>query len=221
MKIVADSRDRAAWLAARQQLVTASDVARMLGCGWAKNDEDKAHQRGLLRTEKAFGAAESAPEHMKPGEHLIVARYMEPSVLEYARCEMGWKVEHSTGLYVSDVCPLLGATVDGVRIDDDGVECDVEVKVSGAPATEDCSPSGEAMMRDGPPVHWTIQNQAQMAVSGRTRGYILVLHHFDRKLLKVREYRNDRHDGVIAKILADVPVFWSEVETLRSRRMAV
>ena len=214
MKVIADSKDREAWLAARAQLVTASDVARMLCRGWAKTEDERVQQRAVLRTEKAFGAVDKAAEHM------TIARYLESGVIEYAREEMGWKVEHSTGLYVSDVCPLLGATMDGVRIDDDGEECDVEVKVSGAPATEDCSPTGEAMMRDGPPLHWTLQNQAQMAVSGRKRGYILVLHHFDRKLLKVRAYRNDRHDSVIAKIFEEVPVFWSEVETLRSGRVA-
>lgn len=213
MRLLADSKDREAWLAARAMLVTASDVARMLCVGYAKTETEREQQRAILRTEKAFGAVDVAHEHM------TVARYLEPAVIAYARSELGWKVEHSTGLYVADDCPVLGATVDGVRIDDDGAECDVEVKVTGAPSTEDCSPTGNAMLRDGPPTHWVVQNQAQMAVSGRPRGYILVLHHFDRKMLKVRAFRNERHDGVVARIKSEATLFWEEVEALRGGRV--
>jgi predicted phage-related endonuclease len=207
---VADSIDREAWLAARDVLVTASDVPKMLLAGYSKTEDERLQQRDVLRTQKAFGAPEETQEQW------TIARYLEEAVLAYARGELGWKVEHNTGLWVDDACPLLGATPDGVLTDEDGVECDVEVKCTASPATEDCAPTGTAMMKDGPPLHWKLQNMAQMAVSGRQRGYILVLHHFDRKGLKVRHYKVERHESIVERIKSDVVCFWGEVAKIKN-----
>jgi predicted phage-related endonuclease len=211
---LADSRDREAWLAARAELVTASDVSRMLCCGWAKNEAERAQQRAVLRTLKAFGG-----EAMEETEGMVIARYLEPAVIEYQRVENGWtSLVHNTVLYGCDEEPRLGATPDGVYVDSDGVECDVDVKVMAAACADDCVEFGmkTATFCSGMPVYYAAQLNAQMAVSGRQRSYLLVLHHADRFGMKVRAYRQDRHELIVRRILSEVPLFWAEVMKIRT-----
>lgn len=212
MKALADSKDRVAWKLARAGLVTASDVPKMLLCGYAKNEAERMQQRAVLRTLKAFGG-----EDVEETEQMVIGRYLETAVIEYQREEKGWvSLAHNTILYASDEQPLLGATPDAVYVDVDGVECDVDVKCTAGAAQEDCKDGSTAMFANGVPTHWCVQVTAQMAVSGRQRGYVLALHHADRHGMKVRAYRIDRYEPLVRRIMDDVPVFFAEVERLKA-----
>lgn len=213
---VCDSANREAWLKAREEMVTASDCAMMLRCGWAKTDEERLQQRDTLRTLKAFkGRAMEETESMRMG------RCLEPAIIAYANAHMGLKLAHNTTLWASEECPRLGATTDAVMTLDDGSEADVDVKSTRMSCPEGLKPGSTAGMADGVPVYWATQVNAQMAVSGRKRGFILAYHRGERDGRMVRLYEVPRSEALIALILRDVPVFWDSVEALRRGELGV
>lgn len=205
----------AIWHETRWSLLTASDVPYALCEGWAKTEAERAQQRAVLRTNKLL-----RQEEAERPEHLAVAQCMEAGVLEYLRVVLGWRVERSQELCLDTHCQLLGATVDAVRTLDDGSEEDVEIKVSAAAAPEDCREGGNATWALGCPAWFRLQNLAQMAVSGRPRGQIVVLHHADRHGLKIRITENARSELLIQRIRETTVSFWSEVERLRNGEVA-
>lgn len=199
-----------AWHEARWDLLTASDVPLALCEGYHKTEAERLQQRAVLRTKKLLRDDSDEP---KP-EHLAVARCMEAGVIEYLRQELKWEVEPSYELCKDGQCPRLGATVDAVRIVD-YVEWDIEIKVSAAAAQEDCKEGGQATWALGCPAYYRLQNLAQMAVSGRPHGQIVVLHHADRHGLKVRVTDNPRNEVLIRKIRQTTVSFWDEMKRLR------
>lgn len=215
MRAIANSSDREAWLAARAEMLTASDVPHMLCCGWHKSEDERVQQRAVLRTLKAFGG-----EAVEETRTMRVARYLEPAVIEYARCEMGLNITHNTTLYASDECPRLGATTDAVIVLPDGTEADCDVKVTFGKPQDALKPGSAAMFADGVPTYWACQVNAQMAVSGRQKGYILALHRGDPKDMPVNLYEVPRIEALITRILEDVPVFWDEVLDIRAGKVA-
>lgn len=202
------SSDRGAWLAARRELVTASDVAALLG-------ESPYKTREQLRMEKAGLAEEWAGD-----EQTELALALEPYVMAMARERWGWKICPVGRLFNDASEPRLGATPDG-SMDTPWGDANVQIKVTSAKPTEMCKPRKDgspstAAFAAGAPLHYQLQVQAEMAVMGVAHSSLLVLHTGP---LALRAYYVPRHDGVIARIRREVVVFWSEVEALRRGEM--
>jgi predicted phage-related endonuclease len=204
------------WEAARATLLTASDAPRLLCRGYAKTEEARLQQRAVLLQNKLLGV--DMEDFDEPTlEKFEIARTLEPAVIDYARRIMGWEIERNEELCIDSLCQRLGATVDAVRVLD-GVEYDIEIKCTQAQLPERCKPGSDAAFAEGPPMYWQIQNVAQMAVSGRRGGFLLVLHHGQG--LAIRAYPVPRNDLLIARIRAETERLWDDVERLRAAEVA-
>jgi putative phage-type endonuclease len=195
---VVSADDRDAWLQARKNLVTASDVAALLGANEYKTREQ-------LRLEKAGLADEFAGD-----EYTDWALSLEPLIITKASEKFGWKIERHGLLIVDKVCNRLGATPDAVvRHPWTGL---AQIKVTC------CKPYDQVKKHNHqPPLAYQIQVNAELAVTGASEGRLLVLHTFPR--FELREYPVQRHEALIQRIREEVPLFWSEVESLRSGRI--
>jgi hypothetical protein len=213
------SSDRDAWLAARRELITASDVARLLCEGYAKTDKEREQQRAQLIMEKAGLADE-----WKGDERTELAGLLEDAVIGVAAKRFGWKLEPYGLLKVDSVCKRLGGTPDAILIGPFG-DLVVNVKISSASPPEDIKPTrkdgtpSEAAYLHGPPLYYQLQLQAEMAVTGMQHSGLLVLHHG--RGLKLRGYYVPRHEQVIARIRREVDLAWTEVEALRAGKVRV
>ena len=204
------SKDREAWLAARRDIVTASDVAAMLG-------ESPWKTRDQLRMEKAGLADEFAG-----AENTDLALALEPWVIEQANARFGWRIEPCGVLIFCGGDLPLGATPDAVMSSPWG-PCTVQIKVTSAQPTDLCKPlkSGKpstAAFAEGPPLHMQLQVQAEMAVLVFRHSVLLVLH---TNPLALRAYYVPAHDGVIARIKREAALFMAEVTALREGKVAV
>jgi predicted phage-related endonuclease len=211
------SSDRDAWLAARRELITGSDVARLLCEGYAKTEAEKAGQRGQLIMEKA-GLA----EEWEGDERTELAGMLEEAVIGIARKRFGWDIRPHGALVVDSVCTRLGATPDSIVKSPWG-DATVNVKISSAQPPEDCKPRKDgspstAAYANGVPLYYQLQLQAEMAVLGLQHSALLVLHHGNG--LKLRSYYVARHEGVIARIRREVDKVWREIEALREGRLS-
>jgi predicted phage-related endonuclease len=217
--------DRETWLAARNELITASDVASLLGENYAKNDAERVQQRSRIIMQKA-GLAEG----WEGNETTELASELEESVIAIARKRFGIDIRATGVLQRDDVEPRLGATTDSVwqieslLLEEGAWFCPVNVKVSSCAPPEECksrkdgTPS-QAAFANGVPLYYQLQLQAEMAVTGAHHGCLLVLHH-DQANLRLRMYSVPRHDGVIARIRSEVAKAWVEIEALRAGKLA-
>lgn len=165
--VIASSRDREAWLAARRDLITASDVAAVLGLHpgvtaaelyetavnpWRGPLELYARKAGLL-------AETEENEAMRFGSLL------EPVIIEEYAKRTGHVVRPAGELLRSRAYPWIGATLDG------------EVLMPFSAALE-CKAVGlrqEDDWADAPPAYYVAQVQAQMLVSGHSRAVVACL----------------------------------------------
>lgn len=223
-----DSPERQAWLEARKSLVTASDVAAMLCCNYAKNEADKVHQRSQLLLQKA-GLAEG----FAGSERTDLSGMLEGAVVGLARDLWGWPIERcpANTITVDPECPALGASLDAVVRNPYALTfgipelSPVDVKISAAAAQEDCKPrrvrdsqvlqpSG-AMFAQGIPLMYQLQLSAQMACTGARHSALLVLHHNDQAGLKLRAYYMPRHEGIISRIRSEAVRFVRDLKLLK------
>ena len=201
------SDNRTKWLAARTELATASDVAAMLG-------ESPYQTRAELMMIKA-GLADA----FVGSESTDIALALESSVADLARARWGWSLQRVGVLMIDPVAPRLGATPDYAGEAPWGAyNCQIKITQSlptdGVKAPKSGKPSTAAFAA-GPPLHMQLQVQAEMAVTGLGHSALLVLH---TSPLALRSYYVPRHEGVIARIRAEVDVFWKEVESLKEGR---
>lgn len=234
MKPIIHSSQRDAWLAARDDMWCASEIAMLLNEGYAKNEAERAAQRGVAITAKAL--RERFPEE----ESLQLAGKLETFALGLAR-DLWWPNLRMDGyLYQDATLPVLGATPDAVIPDEsplalgDGAEpvwegpplAVVDCKISSTKAQEDIKPKkdgtpSEAAFANGCPLYYAVQLLSQMAVTGAAEGWLVVLHTSYPPGLKLRRYHVARHEGVIARIRREVASAWLEVEAIRAGKVAV
>lgn len=205
---ICHSDDRERWLAERMAGVGGSDIAAVLG-------EDKHRTREQARMEKA-GLADP----FAGNEATELGHAMEPTVATIARARWGWQLERYGWLIRDHVCCELIVTPDYVMPTPYG-PATVQIKFSSCQATEDCRPRKDgspstAEYAGGPPLRLQLQIQAELAALGWQHGVLLVLH---LQPMKLRAYYVPRHDGAIARIRSDVPVFMREVRALKEGRM--
>ena len=210
MKVVADSRDRDAWLAARQRYVCGSETAAMLEEGRGDNNT-----RAQLVMAKA-----GLVEPWAGNETTRHGMYLEHDYFpRAARAEFGWQLEFC-GLLIEDpACPQLAATPDYMMETPFGTAL-VQAKVTTASAQEDVRPRkdgkpSEAVYANGAPLAYQLQIQAELAVTGLQWVALLVLHAAG-GALKLRAYCVRRHDGVIARIRAEAPRVMADAMALKA-----
>jgi predicted phage-related endonuclease len=213
MRIVADSADRTAWLAARQNYVCSSEVAAMLG-------ESKYQDRAALVMLKA-GLAEpfTGNETTRHGQ------YLEEGYFPIAaKREFGWVLEPFGKLVEDAVCPQLAATPDFIMTTPYGRAL-VQTKSATSQAAEDCKPRrdgtpSEATYANGAPLYYVLQQQAELACTGLEWSSLLVFHAAGGGF-KLRSYVTRRHEAVIARIRAEAPKVMAEAECLKAGNVRV
>lgn len=210
--------DRAAWLAARQEAFGASDVSRLLGEGYAKNEAERASQRGLVIMEKA-GLA----EQFEGNETTEMGTLLELPLLDIAAKRLGLTIEPCGIWTLHPEIARLGATPDAFIVTSAG-KLPVNVKVTSAAAQEDCKPKKDGTLSGaayaaGIPLYHAIQLNAEMMVVGAQHAGLLVLH--ANAGLKLRLYMQPRHSGLSDRIRAEVERGWVEVEALRAGKLSI
>jgi predicted phage-related endonuclease len=207
---------RTEWLAARQEAFGASDVARLLGEGYAKTELERAQQRGRLIMEKA-GLA----DQFEGNETTEIGALLEMPLLDIARKRYGLTIE-PCGLWTTHPSIAhLGCTPDAFIVTSVG-KFPVNCKVTSAAAQEDCKPKKDgsasgAAYAAGIPIYHAIQLNAEMMVTGADHAGLLVLH--ANAGLKLRLYVQPRHSGLSDRIRAEVERGWADVEALRAGKV--
>lgn len=140
-RVVADVRDRPAWLAARRRMLTASDAAACLGASRWRSAADVA-------TAKASG------DELVDTEAMALGRALEEPVLRYWAQISGRRVRRARHLLASVSRPWLGASPDAWAYDDVDGFAAVEIKVT------------SSRWGAEPPPDYEIQCRVQMAVTG-------------------------------------------------------
>lgn len=192
--LIVSSKDREAWLAARRQYCTASDVAAMLQISEYKSREQ-------LKLEK-LGLADEQP----PTEVMDLALELEPFIIAQARKKWGWNVEQHGVLTVDVECGYLAATPDAI-VHSPWADAVCQVKATRIGEGFTAKKYGGEV-----PLHWQLQVQCELACTGLSHGCLLALHLAP---LALRAYYVPRHDGVIAKIRSEATAFMKQVEEMR------
>lgn len=185
--VVADSRDREAWLLARRSMVCASDVPVILG-HWGSVARLWAEKRGEA-------------EPVADTEQLLLGRLMEPSILAAYTTRTGNPAHADGRLYTQTRGGLtLGATLDAWT-EVDGLEVPLEVKNVGA--------YNASEWEDGPPEKYIAQVQAQMLVTSTPFAIVCALIGGQRLSI----HRVDRDALLQVRILTAAQAFWRRVES--------
>lgn len=173
------SSDREAWLAARNALITASDVGAIMG-------HNEYRSRAEVINEKmGLGEAFAGNERTELGLAL------EPWIAEQATKRYGWPLVAHGSLIFDPECPDLGATPDYTMSTPWG-DATVQIKASTVREYETVKKYGGQ-----PPLNYQLQVQAELACLGYQHGVLLVFHTAS---LCIRAYYLPRHDGAIASI---------------------
>lgn len=172
------------WLAARRKVLTATDAPAVLGVHpWRSPMRVFGEKRGLTR---------DVEETLR----MEVGTFLEPKVAELFMRERGAKVRlPETRLTYHPRHPWMAASLDR-NIEDPlcGLGL-LEIKTTGLPVTPESLP-----------IHWQVQVQHQLEVTGLSWGYIAVLvgneHYFS-----VAVERNERF---IAELVKKLEAFWRD-----------
>ncbi len=221
MKIIADSRDREAWLAARRELFGSSDCADLLRAGYVDKKLSDAEVAAAGNTAYKLVIMRKAgmAEEFQGNETTEMGKDFEPSFVNMAKRKWGWNMV-PFGMLVQDrVCPRLGATPDFI-VDSPWGRGLVQTKLTTAQAQEDCKPQkngdpSTATYANGPPSYYLVQKQAELAVMDLEWNSLLVLHCANGQF-KGRLYPVRRHDGVIERIRYEATRAWELVERLKN-----
>jgi hypothetical protein len=216
-EVVHQADNHEAWLAARRELITASDVSRLLGIGWAKSEDEAKQQRGQLVMEKA-GLAEG----FAGNETTDIGTELELPLLQIAGKRMGLTIEPCGMLMKHPTIARLGATPDAFIVTRYG-KFPVNAKVTSAQPPEQCKPRrdgkpSEATYANGLPLYHRTQALAEAMVCGASHGAMAVLHCAGG--LTLRLYLQPRHEKLEARIEAEVASAWREIETLRAGKLS-
>lgn len=141
--------DRTAWLALRREMVTASDVAAIMG-------EDTYRSALDVYIDKRV---EKAPERLALNDPRFLGSVVEQPILQAVAEYHGWRYRRGGALLRSRKYPFLGATLDAEVDRGDGVWCDLEGKTTELAGSWD-EETGQL------PTRVLIQAQTQLLVSG-------------------------------------------------------
>jgi putative phage-type endonuclease len=141
--------DRAAWLDIRRTMVTASDVAAIMG-------EDQFRSPWDVYVAKRVEQPEAELDLEDPR---VLGAVVEQPILQYVAKRRGWNYRKGGALLRSRAYPFLGATLDAEIDRGDGAWCDLEGKTTELAGDWD-EESGQL------PTRVLIQAQTQLLVTG-------------------------------------------------------
>jgi putative phage-type endonuclease len=193
------STEHEAWLEQRKRYLTASDVAAVLG-------ENPYCTREQVIAEKC-GLARDEPDH-DARVRMALGTHLEDGIAETAREVFGWDLQKHGQLTADLVEPRLAATPDYFMATPWG-HVNIQVKMTRAYHR---GKSGWGVK--GPPLHYQIQVQAEMACTMTSHSVLLVCHAGE---LSLRSYYVPRHEATIARIRAEVAKAWKEIEAWKAK----
>lgn len=184
------------WAEGRHQSIGSSDVATILGYGYAGTSVYS------LWAEKCHGVT---PEFTKETlEYFEIGKINEPYLAKRCEHAFGWKVQHDPphSFRRNRDRTYLTASLDAWMIED-GQYVAIEFKGINAFSirSEWDIQSGKA------PLKYTIQLQHQLAVTGWKKGYLVALSGLDIYKVEVA-----RHDKLIEQMLLECEDFWRLVQ---------
>lgn len=184
--------DEAAWLAARQTFLGASETPTILGCGYA------GQSPMAVWSAKVDGARGEREVPLK----FRIGKRKEPLIRELFTEDTGLPcVAPSAMAYRSIRHPFLGASLDGESVDPEYGLCPVELKNVGSHARTE--------WESEPPLKYNIQAQSQMLVTGAKVCYLVGLI-ADEELIVRRILRDN---DFLAAFIVPLRQFWDCVET--------
>lgn len=182
----------AAWLAARQTFIGASESASIIGCGYANQSPTGVWNAKVGGTKDDSGS----PIMFRVGKR------KEPIIAELLAEEEGITTrEPLARAYRSKIHPFLGASLDREAIDQEFGLCPVELKNVGIHARKEWD--GDV------PLKYNVQTQHQMLVTGAKVCYLVGLI-ADEELIVRRILRDN---DFLAAFVVPLRQFWDCVET--------
>ena len=190
--------DREQWLAVRQQGIGGSDAAAAVGL----NPYQSMLELWMIKTGRQKPDADPQMDALQSDDShpMYWGKVLEPIVAQHYQSRTGHKVRRINATLQHPDIPWMIANVD--------------YRVSGSPdvAILECKTAGEFGARlwsDGVPYYIQIQVQHQLAVTGEQAADVAVLICGQR--LKI--YRIQRDEGIIASLIELEREFWHYVET--------
>lgn len=151
LDIVNNEEHREEWLALRRNGIGGSEAAAIVGVDpWSTAFEVYWDKKGRV-------AAKETTRHMEWGHRL------EDSIRRWFADKTGLPVVHEKIMYQHPEHSFMLANMDGLVGDDAILEC------------KNTDWRNEDDWADGPPLHYTLQTNHYLAVSGRRRAYVAVL----------------------------------------------
>ena len=182
----------AAWLAARQTFIGASESASIIGCGYANQSPT-----GVWNAKVGGPKDDSGSPIM-----FRVGKRKEPIIAELLAEEEGIETrEPLARAYRSRIHPFLGASLDREAIDQEFGLCPVELKNVGIHARKEWD--GDV------PLKYNVQTQHQMLVTGAKVCYLVGLI-ADEELIVRRILRDN---DFLAAFVVPLRQFWDCVES--------
>lgn len=179
----------------RRTHVGASECAALWSLGYESRYSLYARKAGLVPHDSENGA-----------EQLQIGRLLEPAVAAVVMERTGWQLHKVRRYSPHPTVHGMGASLDYeivAHADGPGV-CEIKTVDGGAFAKW---PRGADDERPAPPVWYELQLQHQLACTQRAWGVIAAL--VSNRTLQI--YTRKRAPEAIAKLEAEVTVFWSEV----------
>lgn len=172
----------------RRDNVGASECAALWSLGWETRYSLHARKAGLV-----------AHDREASDEQLALGTILEPAVAQAVMNKTGWQL-HKVRRYSPHP-----------RVHGMGASLDYEIVAhSAGPGVCEIKTADVAAFKkwDGaPPIQYELQLQHQLACANRTWGVIAVL--VSNRKLEI--FTRQREPDAVAKIEAEIPIFWSEV----------
>ena len=196
IRIVHEHADRELWLTERKRFsMTASEASTVLQEPHGKYPPRPREELAQIKR------GELVPEEL--GEAAHWGTVMEPHIIERAQALWPDSLYEPFGWLCQDpVEPLMGATPDALRLDDDGktiipVQCKCTAYF----------PFGQGTKPKPVPIPWQLQVQVEMAVLNAPACELLILHLTKREL---RRYLVERDDELIATLRSAALTFQND-----------
>ena len=179
------------WLNLRREGIGGSDISAAMGLSpWMS--------RYALYLDK-IGEDVSSPDT----EYKSWGRRAEPMIALAFYEETGFETWHQPVMLRSTTFPLALANPDRFCVDEDGVVATVEIKNIGRQKAHEWT--------DGPPIHYRLQGQWYLFVTGQSRVYFAVLIGGQDFMI----YQVERDDELIAEMCKQAEAFWTLVQLKR------
>lgn len=177
----------------RRKWVGASEVAGLLGCSpWTTAFQLYHEKRGSLPRADLDGA-----------ERVEAGRFLEPAIGRWAAFKWAWEIENVRAYIPHPTVEQFGCSLDFATIDGGDP---VEIKnVDRSVFREKWESEGEELL--SAPAEYLVQVQAQLACTGKARGWIVACVGGN-QLFRMEV---ERHDALIARMEKAVTDFWRRV----------